>query len=166
MKYNTLISLTLISLFFTACGEKPASSVSDEALKQAVIETANQPIVAEKSETTPPETPAETVAEPVAEPKPVDNKTIQTLTDSTGRISIAVTGTFTVRPDEENTLPTTLFAQNQDNNAVLTVSSLGKLQSKPDEYFKKLSEVVKQQESDNPQQFSKTKVGIATNNRM
>ncbi|MBR1819654.1 MAG: hypothetical protein IJ780_05960 [Neisseriaceae bacterium] len=166
MKYNTLISLTLISLFFTACGEKPASSVSDEALKQAVIETANQPIVAEKSETTPPETPAETVAEPVAEPKPVDNKTIQTLTDSTGRISIAVTGTFTVRPDEENTLPTTLFAQNQDNNAVLTVSSLGKLQSKPDEYFKKLSEVVKQQETDNPQQFSKTKVGIATNNRM
>ena len=166
MKYNTLISLTLISLFFTACGEKPASSVSDEALKQAVIETANQPIVAEKSETTPPETPAETVAEPVAEPKPVDNKTIQTLTDSTGRISIAVTGTFTVRPDEENSLPTTLFAQNQDNNAVLTVSSLGTLQSKPDEYFKKLSEVVKQQESDNPQQFSKTKVGIATNNRM
>lgn len=166
MKYNTLISLTLISLFFTACGEKPASSVSDEALKQAVIETANQPIVAENSETTPPETPAESVAETVAEPKPVDNKTIQTLTDSTGRISIAVTGAFTVRPDEENTSPTTLFAQNQDNNAVLTVSSLGKLQSKPDEYFKKLSEVVKQQETDNPQQFSKTKVGIATNNRM
>ena len=170
MKYNTLISLTLISLFFTACGEKPASSVSDEALKQAVIETANQPIVAEKPETTQPETqsptPSETVAEAVAEPKPVDNKTIQTLTDSTGRISIAVTGTFTVRPDEENTSPTTLFAQNQDNNAVLTVSSLGKLQSKPDEYFKKLSELVKQQESDNPQQFSKTKVGIATNNRM
>lgn len=170
MKYNTLISLTLISLFFTACGEKPASSVSDEALKQAVIETANQPIVAEKPETTQPETqsptPAETVAEAVAEPKPVDNKTIQTLTDSTGRISIAVTGAFTVRPDEENTSPTTLFAQNQDNNAVLTVSSLGKLQSKPDEYFKKLSEVVKQQETDNPQQFSKTKVGIATNNRM
>ena len=170
MKYNTLISLTLISLFFTACGEKTASSVSDEALQQAVIETANQPIVAENPETTPPETPAEsvaeTVAEPVAESKPVDNKTIQTLTDSTGRISIAVTGTFTVRPDEENTSPTTLFAQNQDNNAVLTVSSLGKLQSKPDEYFKKLSEVVKQQETDNPQQFSKTKVGIATNNRM
>ena len=166
MKYNTLISLTLISLFFTACGEKPASSVSDEALKQAVIETANQPIVAENPETTPPETVAETVAEPVAESKPVDNKTIQTLTDSTGRISIAVTGAFTVRPDEENTSPTTLFAQNQDNNAVLTVSSLGKLQSKPDEYFKKLSELVKQQESDNPQQFSKTKVGIATNNRM
>lgn len=170
MKYNTLISLTLISLFFTACGEKPASSVSDEALKQAVIETANQPIVAENPETTPPETqsptPAESVAETVAEPKPVDNKTIQTLTDSTGRISIAVTGAFTVRPDEENTSPTTLFAQNQDNNAVLTVSSLGKLQSKPDEYFKKLSELVKQQESDNPQQFSKTKVGIATNNRM
>ncbi|MBP3221611.1 MAG: hypothetical protein J6M43_06210 [Neisseriaceae bacterium] len=166
MKYNTLISLTLISLFFTACGEKPASSVSDEALQQAVIETANQPIVAEKPETTPPETPAESVAETVAEPKPVDNKTIQTLTDSTGRISIAVTGAFTVRPDEENTSPTTLFAQNQDNNAVLTVSSLGKLQSKPDEYFKKLSELVKRQESDNPQQFSKTKVGIATNNRM
>ena len=174
MKYNTLISLTLISLFFTACGEKPASSVSDEALKQAVIETANQPIVAENSETTPPETQsptqpetvAEAVAEPVAESKPVDNKTIQTLTDSTGRISIAVTGAFTVRPDEENTSPTTLFAQNQDNNAVLTVSSLGKLQSKPDEYFKKLSELVKQQETDNPQQFSKTKVGIATNNRM
>lgn len=166
MKYNTLISLTLISLFFTACGEKPASSVSDEALKQAVIETANQPIVAENSETTQPETPAESVAETVAEPKPIDNKTIQTLTDSTGRISIAVTGAFTVRPDEENTSPTTLFAQNQDNNAVLTVSSLGKLQSKPDEYFKKLSELVKQQESDNPQQFSKTKVGIATNNRM
>ncbi|MBR2251303.1 MAG: hypothetical protein IJ881_02575 [Neisseriaceae bacterium] len=166
MKYNTLISLTLISLFFTACGEKPASSVSDEALQQAVIETANQPIVAENSETTQPETPAESVAETVAEPKPIDNKTIQTLTDSTGRISIAVTGAFTVRPDEENTSPTTLFAQNQDNNAVLTVSSLGKLQSKPDEYFKKLSELVKQQESDNPQQFSKTKVGIATNNRM
>lgn len=166
MKYNTLISLTLISLFFTACGEKPASSVSDEALQQAVIETANQPIVAENPETTQPETVAEAVAEPVAESKPVDNKTIQTLTDSTGRISIAVTGAFTVRPDEENTSPTTLFAQNQDNNAVLTVSSLGKLQSKPDEYFKKLSELVKQQETDNPQQFSKTKVGIATNNRM
>ncbi|MBR7001112.1 MAG: hypothetical protein IKI11_00390, partial [Neisseriaceae bacterium] len=110
--------------------------------------------------------PAEPVVENKIEEQVIDNKTIQTLTDSTGRISIAVAGAFSVRDDAENEPPTTLFAQDQSNQAIVTVSSLGKLNGTPDEYFKKLSDIVKQQESDNPQQFSKTKVGIATNNRM
>ena len=156
MKIKTMILASFVALTMTACDKPPASSVSNESIEKVEQQTA----------TTQPESVAENTAEVKAEEKPINNNAIQTLIDSTGRISIVVAGTFSVRDNEENEPPTTLFAQDQSNQAVVTVSSLGKLNGTPDEYFKKLSEVVKQQEVDNPQQFSKTKVGIATNNRM
>ena len=156
MKIKTMILASFVALTMTACDKPPASSVSNESIEKVEQQTA----------TTQPESVAENTAEVKAEEKPINNNAIQTLIDSTGRISIVVAGTFSVRDNEENEPPTTLFAQDQSNQAVVTVSSLGKLNGTPDEYFKKLSEVVKQQEIDNPQQFSKTKVGIATNNRM
>ena len=156
MKIKTMILASFVALTMTACDKPPASSVSNESIEKVEQQTA----------TTQPESVAENTAEVKAEEKPINNNAIQTLIDSTGRISIVVAGTFSVRDNEENEPPTTLFAQDQSNQAVVTVSSLGKLNGTPDEYFKKLSEVVKQQEADNPQQFSKTKVGIATNNRM
>lgn len=151
-----MILASFVALTMAACDKPPASSVSNERIEKVEQQTA----------TTQPESVAENTAEVKAEEKPINNNAIQTLIDSTGRISIVVAGTFSVRDNEENEPPTTLFAQDQSNQAVVTVSSLGKLNGTPDEYFKKLSEVVKQQEVDNPQQFSKTKVGIATNNRM
>lgn len=155
-----MILASFLAFVMTACDKPPASSVSNESIEQVKQQTA----------TTQPESVAEPVAENAAEvkaeEKPINNNEIQTLIDSTGRISIAVAGTFSVRDNEENEPPTTLFAQDQSNQAIVTVSSLGKLNGTPDEYFKKLSDIVKQQETDNPQQFSKTKVGIATNNRM
>ena len=160
MQLKTMILASFLAFVMTACDKPPASSVSNESIEQVKQQTA----------TTQPESVAEPVAENAAEvkaeEKPINNNEIQTLIDSTGRISIAVAGTFSVRDNEENEPPTTLFAQDQSNQAVVTVSSLGKLNGTPDEYFKKLSDIVKQQETDNPQQFSKTKVGIATNNRM
>ena len=156
MKIKTMILASFVALTMTACDKPPASSVSNESIEKVEQQTA----------TTQPESVAENTAEVKAEEKPINNNAIQTLIDSTGRISIVVAGTFSVRDNEENEPPTTLFAQDQSNQAVVTVSSLGKLNGTPDEYFKKLGEVVKQQEIDNPQQFSKTKVGIATNNRM
>ena len=162
MQLKTMILASFLAFAMTACDKPPASSVSNESIQQVEQQASMLPentaqVAAEV---------AEPVSDTKAEEKLIDNKTIQTLTDSTGRISIAVMGTFSVRDNEENEPPTTLFAQDQSNQAIVTVSSLGKLNGTPDEYFKKLSEVVKQQESDNPQQFSKTKVGIATNNRM
>ncbi|MBR3482696.1 MAG: hypothetical protein IKH45_07445 [Neisseriaceae bacterium] len=160
MQLKTMILASFLAFVMTACDKPPASSVSNESIEQVEQQTA----------TTQPESVAEPVAENAAEvkaeEKPINNNEIQTLIDSTGRISIAVAGTFSVRDNEENEPPTTLFAQDQSNQAIVTVSSLGKLNGTPDEYFKKLSDIVKQQETDNPQQFSKTKVGIATNNRM
>ena len=160
MQLKTMILASFLAFVMTACDKPPASSVSNESIEQVKQQTA----------TTQPESVAEPVAENSAEvkaeEKPINNNEIQTLIDSTGRISIAVAGTFSVRDNEENEPPTTLFAQDQSNQAIVTVSSLGKLNGTPDEYFKKLSDIVKQQETDNPQQFSKTKVGIATNNRM
>ena len=160
MQLKTMILASFLAFVMTACDKPPASSVSNESIEQVKQQTA----------TTQPESVAEPVAENAAEvkaeEKPINNNEIQTLIDSTGRISIAVAGTFSVRDNEENEPPTTLFAQDQSNQAIVTVSSLGKLNGTPDEYFKKLSDIVKQQETDNPQQFSKTKVGIATNNRM
>ena len=160
MQLKTMILASFLAFVMTACDKPPASSVSNESIEQVKQQTA----------TTQPENVAEPVAENAAEvkaeEKPINNNEIQTLIDSTGRISIAVAGTFSVRDNEENEPPTTLFAQDQSNQAIVTVSSLGKLNGTPDEYFKKLSDIVKQQETDNPQQFSKTKVGIATNNRM
>ena len=155
-----MILASFLAFVMTACDKPPASSVSNESIEQ----------VEQQAATMQPESVAEPVAENAAEikaeEKPINNNEIQTLIDSTGRISIAVAGTFSVRDNEENEPPTTLFAQDQSNQAIVTVSSLGKLNGTPDEYFKKLSDIVKQQETDNPQQFSKTKVGIATNNRM
>ena len=160
MQLKTMILASFLAFVMTACDKPPASSVSNESIEQVKQQTA----------TTQPESVAEPVAENAAEvkaeEKPINNNEIQTLIDSTGRISIAVAGTFSVRDNEENEPPTTLFAQDQSNQAIVTVSSLGKLNGTPDEYFKKLSDIVKQQETDNPQQFSKTKVGIATNNRL
>ena len=156
MKIKTMILASFVALTMAACDKPPASSVSNEHIEKVEQQTA----------TTQPESVAENAAEVKAEEKPSNNNAMQTLIDSTGRISIVVAGTFSVRDNEENEPPTTLFAQDQSNQAVVTVSSLGKLNGTPDEYFKKLGEVVKQQEIDNPQQFSKTKVGIATNNRM
>ena len=160
MQLKTMILASFLAFVMTACDKPPASSVSNESIEQ----------VEQQAATMQPESVAEPVAENAAEikaeEKPINNNEIQTLIDSTGRISIAVAGTFSVRDNEENEPPTTLFAQDQSNQAIVTVSSLGKLNGTPDEYFKKLSDIVKQQETDNPQQFSKTKVGIATNNRM
>ncbi|MBO7381653.1 MAG: hypothetical protein J6U05_08290, partial [Neisseriaceae bacterium] len=135
MKIKTMILASFVALTMTACDKPPASSVSNESIEKVEQQTA----------TTQPESVAENTAEVKAEEKPINNNAIQTLIDSTGRISIVVAGTFSVRDNEENEPPTTLFAQDQSNQAVVTVSSLGKLNGTPDEYFKKLSEVVKQQ---------------------
>ena len=168
MQIKTMILASFLALTMSACDKPPASSVSNESIEKVAQQTpATQPeSVAESAAENTAENATENATEVKEEEKPNNIKEIQTLTDSTGRISIAVSGTFSVRNNEENEPPTTLFAQDQSNQAVVTVSSLGKLNGTPEEYFKKLSEVVKQQESDNPQQFSKTKVGIATNNRM
>ncbi|MBR7059259.1 MAG: hypothetical protein IKI22_01460 [Neisseriaceae bacterium] len=101
------------------------------------------------------------ISNEMASTEEVNFSSLQTITDSSQKITLKVNGMFTVDEIDSSNKSLTLLSRNQLDDAVIRVEHLGKLQVPSEQYFKQLASMFKQQKT-----YNDVRLGNVVDERM
>ncbi|MBR6026395.1 MAG: hypothetical protein IK065_02200 [Neisseriaceae bacterium] len=131
MFLNRFVYSIALCTLLASCG-KPESSVSDADINKEI-----------------------------ASAEEANFSSMQTLTDSSQKITLKVNGMFTVDEIDSSNSSLTLLSRNQLDDALIRVEHLGKLQVPSEQYFKQLASMFKQQKT-----YNDVRIGNVVDERM